>query len=251
MAETLQPRQTPTAAYPASARRPARANLGVTSCLGLLIASMLAIILTVVLAGVVFGRVGSWLDFHPFGLFAEPETTIDDRQPAVVLQMQSLARLETMNYTIEKVIEAEKGGNAVQDLLFGDRILLIAHGNVIAGVDLGTLDAEDVEVSDDNAVTVRLPASEIFVATLDNDQTRVYDRERGWLSRGDAEIETEARQAAETSILQAACDQGILDQAATEAKTQIEALLRALAFEAVTVDAPTGSCPVEEESSPD
>jgi hypothetical protein len=197
------------------------------------------------------GRVGSWFDFHPFGLFAEPETEIDDRQPAIVLQMQSLTRLETMNYTIEKVIEAEKDGNAVQDLLFGDRILLIAHGNVIAGVDLGTLDPEDVEVSDENAVTVQLPASEIFVATLDNDQTRVYDRERGWLSRGDAGIETEARQAAEASILQAACEQGILGQAAAEAKTQIEALLGALEFTSVTVVAPTGTCPVDEGSSSD
>jgi hypothetical protein len=251
MAETTQPGHTPTATYPAGAGSPARGGLAATSCLGLLIATLLAIILTIVLAGVVLGRVGSWFDFHPFGLFAEPETEIDDRQPAIVLQMQSLARLETMNYTIEKVIEAEKGGNAIQDLLFGDRLLLIAHGNVIAGVDLGTLEPEDVEVSDDNAVTVQLPASEIFVATLDNDQTRVYDRERGWLSRGDAGIETEARQAAEASILQAACDQGILDQAATEAKTQVEALLRALRFETVTVVVPTGTCPVDEDSSSD
>jgi hypothetical protein len=251
MAETTQPGHTPTATYPAGAGRRARGNLAATSCLGLLIASVLAIVLTVVLAGVVLGRVGSWFDFDPFGLFAEPETEIDDRQPAIVLQMQSLARLETMTYTIEKVIEAEKDGNAVQDLLFGDRLLLIAHGNVIAGVDLGSLDSEDVEVSEDDAVTVRLPASEIFVATLDNDETRVYDRERGWLSRGDAEIETEARQAAEASILQAACEQGILDQAATEAKTQIESLLGALEFKTVTVVAPAGTCPVDDESSSD
>ncbi len=194
------------------------------------------------LAGIAIGRIGSWFDVNPFGVFAEPDTQINDRQPAVVLQMQSLARLETMNYTIEQVIEAEKGGNAFQDLLFGDRILLIAHGTVIAGVDLSQLTDTDVAVTAENAITVTLPASEIFVATLDNEATRVYDREQGLLSRGDAQIETEARQAAEASILQAACDQGILDHAATEAKTQIATLLQVLEFETVTVVAPVGVC---------
>ena len=228
----------------ASAQR-TRGGIVAPSCAALVVAGLLAVVLFVVLAGVAIGRIGSWFDVNPFGLFAEPDTQINDRQPAVVLQMQSLARLETMNYTIEKVIEAEKGGNAFQDLLFGDRILLIAHGNVIAGVDLSHLTDEDVQVSAENAITVTLPPSEIFVATLDNDATRVYDREQGLLSRGDAQIETEARQAAEASILQAACEQGILDQAATEAKTQIEALLRVVEFETVTVIAPVGTCPAE------
>ena len=216
------------------------------TCLVALSAGVLAIILSIVLAGIAIGRIGSWFDLNPFGVFAEPETTIDDRQPAVVVQMQSLARLETMNFTIEKVIEAEKGGNAFQDLLFGDRILLIAHGNVIAGVDLGTLEPADVVVDEANAVQVTLPASEIFVATLNNEETRVYDREQGLLSRGDAQIETKARQAAEASILQAACDEGILEQAATEAETQVTALLGVLEFSAVTVVAPAGICAVPE-----
>ena len=231
---------------PIATAQPARGGIVARSCVALVVAGMIAVVLFVVLAGVAIGRIGSWFDVNPFGLFAEPDTQIHDRQPAVVLQMQSLARLETMNYTIEKVIEAEKGGNAFQDLLFGDRILLIAHGNVIAGVDLSQLTDEDVAVTDENAITVTLPASEIFVATLDNEATRVYDREQGLLSRGDAEIETEARQAAEASILQAACDQGILDQAAVEAKIQIEALLKVLEFETVTVVAPAGDCPAQE-----
>ena len=222
--------------------QPARGGIVAPSCLALVLAGLLAVVLFVMLAGIAIGRIGSWFDVNPFGVFAEPDTQINDRQPAVVLQMQSLARLETMNYTIEQVIEAEKGGNAFQDLLFGDRILLIAHGTVIAGVDLSQLTDTDVAVTAENAITVTLPASEIFVATLNNEATRVYDREQGLLSRGDAQIETEARQAAEASILQAACDQGILDQAATEAKTQIAILLQVLEFETVTVVAPVGVC---------
>ena len=232
---------------PIAAARPARSGRVSTSCAALLLAALFALVLTVVIAGVAIGRIGSWFDLNPFGVFAEPDTTIDDRQPAVVVQMQSLARLETMNFTIEKVIEAEKGGNAFQDLLFGDRILLIAHGNVIAGVDLSTLDPEAVTVNEANAVSVTLPASEIFVATLNNEETRVYDRERGLLSRGDSQIETKARQAAEASILEAACEQGILERAAAEAQTQVTALLEALQFSSVTVVAPVGICDVPEQ----
>lgn len=235
-----------TPAPPIAVARPARSGMVSTSCAALLLAALLALVLGVVLAGIAIGRIGSWFDLNPFGVFAEPDTTIDDRQPAIVVQMQSLARLETMNFTIEKVIEAEKGGNAFQDLLFGDRILLIANGNVIAGVDLSTLDPEDVTVNDANAVRVTLPASEIFVATLNNEETRVYDRERGLLSRGDAQIETTARQAAEASILEAACEQGILKRAAAEAQTQVTALLGALQFSSVTVVAPAGTCDIPE-----
>jgi hypothetical protein len=93
---------------------------------------------------------------------------------------------------------------------------------------------------------VRLPASEIFVATLDNEETRVYDRDKGLLSRGDSQLETRARQAAEAAILEAACDQGILEQAAAEARTQLTALLGVLEFSEVTVIAPTGVCPAQE-----
>lgn len=212
------------------------------SCLATLIAATLALTLFVVVAGVAIGRIGSWLDFNPLGLFAEPDTNIDDRQAAVVLEMRSLARLETMTFTVEKVITAEKGGNVFQDVLFGDKLLLIANGQVVAGVDLSQLREQDVQVSADNNVRVTLPPSEIFIATLNNDETRVYDREQGLLSRGDAQLETKARQAAEASILQAACDQGILDQAATEARTQLEALLRLLDFTSVTVVAMAGEC---------
>jgi hypothetical protein len=218
-----------------------RARGTTPTCLVALGAGLLALLLVVVTTGIVMARVDDWLDFNPFGLFADLETTIDDRQAAIVLQMQAPARLETMTYTVEKVISAEKEGNVFQDLLFGDRILLIAQGEVIASVDLSTLQEDDVQVAADDSVTVRLPPAAVFVAALNNDETRVYDREQGLLARGDAQMETRARQAAEDAILQAACEQGIQQRAADEARTQVEALLRLLEFERVTVIAEPGS----------
>jgi hypothetical protein len=230
----------------ARAVRPQVRNTAANSCLLSLIAVTIALSLFVVLTGVVIGRIGGWLDFNPFGLFAAPETRIDTSRATVVTRMQALGRLETQHFTIEQVIEAERSGNALQNVFFGDRILLIANGQVIAGVDLTRLGDADVQI-DDARAAVTLPASEIFIATLNNEETRVYDRDRGLLSRGDSQLETEARQAAEQSILRAACDQGILDRAASEAATQIETLLRLLEFEDVQVTAPVGTCPAERE----
>lgn len=230
----------PAAAPRAGARRP---PLLLNGCLVALLTAIVVAGLMVLLTGVAIGRIGSWFDFNPFGVFAEPETTIDDRRADVIVQMQAMARLETMIFTVEKVIEAEKSGNAITDVFFGDKILLIAHGEVVAGVDLGKLDGSRVTVGDDNSISVALPPSEVFMARLDNDKTRVYDRDRGLLSRGDARLETKARQAAEASILNAACEQGILERAANEARTQVESLLRLLEFSRVTVTAPAGTCP--------
>src|SRR4030042_709160 len=95
-----------------------------------------------------------------------------------------LARVETIQYTVEKVITAESGQGPF-GFLFGDRLLFIAHGVVIAGVDLGQLKPEDVWLDAEGRAYLHLPEAEIFVATLDNGKSYVYDRETGLLPRGD------------------------------------------------------------------
>jgi hypothetical protein len=49
-----------------------------------------------------------------------------------------LVRLELIQYTAEKIIAVEVN-QGVLGLLFGDRLLLVAHGYVTAGVDLSDL----------------------------------------------------------------------------------------------------------------
>src|SRR5690606_27999187 len=144
-----------------------------------------------------------------------------------------LSRLETAQYTVEKVITAEVG-QGIFGRLFGDRLLFVAHGEVIAGVDLSKLQANDIQISPDGRVTMILPAAEIFVAALDNDQSYVYDRDTGLLTRGDVNLETQARQVAETEIERAALEDGILDLAQSNAEAFLRSLLLSFGFEEVT-----------------
>ncbi len=169
-------------------------------------------------------------------------TVIDAGRDAVVQEMRSLGRLETSSFSIEKIIEARKDeGGPWRDILFGDKLLLIANGEVVAGYDLSGLTEDDIEKAGDG-LRVKLPAPEIFSVRLDNEKTRVYDRDQGLLARGDKDLESEARLAAEQSIRDAACAAGILREAEENAVKQLGAVLGALGFPDSVIQSPPGSC---------
>ena len=163
-----------------------------------------------------------------------PTPTIYPDPTTIVLQVRSLARLETAQYTVEKVITAETGQGALATL-FGDRLIFVAHGEVIAGVDMSRMAQSDVTVSPEGRVTVIVPAAEVFVATLDNEKSYVYDRETGLLTHGDMNLETLARQAAETEIEKAAREDGIIKLAQDNAAAFLERLLKSLGFKEVVI----------------
>ena len=186
---------------------------------------------------------------NPFGgrnlnPLAPQPTVIKVDRPAVIQEIRALNRLESASVTIEKVIEAGSASTSgVFNLLMGDRLLLIAHGEVIAGFDLGKLREEDIIVSADGAsATITLPPAEILVSRLDNEQTRVYDRQRGLMTKGSVDLETEARRVAEQEILRAACEDGILKRAVEEGRRDMENLVKAFGIATVTVVAREGPC---------
>lgn len=164
--------------------------------------------------------------------FLHPTPTILPDPVTIINQIRPLARLETIQYTIEKVITAEIGQNALAPL-FGDRLLFVGHGYVIAGIDLSKIRSEDLSY-EDGILVINLPKAEVFVATLDNNQSYVYDRETGLLTHGDTNLETTARQAAEEQIKQAALEDGILEQAQTNAEIYLESLLNELGYPEVS-----------------
>jgi len=160
-----------------------------------------------------------------------PTPTIIPDPVTIINDVRSLARLETIQYSVEKIITADSG-QEVLTKLFGDRLLFVAHGIVIAGVDLNQLETADLELRN-NILTVDLPDAEVFIATLDNDKSYVYDRQTGILTKGEQDLETLARQAAEEEIRNAALEDGILDQAQLNAEIYLERFLDALGFEEV------------------
>ncbi len=162
-------------------------------------------------------------------------TSIDTSVPAVVEKIQHLSRLETVVYSIDTVVEGNKTSPVLPDVLAGDKILLIVHGQSIAGVDLAQLRSEDVKI-DAQSIRVNLPASQLFVTSLDNEHTRVYSRTTGLLVPADQNLESDARAKAQQQLQQAALSDGILDAARKNARSTVTALLYSFGFQHVEVD---------------
>ena len=153
-------------------------------------------------------------------------------QPTVVRQIQQLQRLETVNYSIDKIISGERDNPYLPKFLAGDRLLLVVHGDVIGGVDLSRLQTQDVSIHD-KTISVRLPKSEILVTRIDNSKTRVYSRDTGLFSSPDPNLETEVRQEAERQLRDAAIQDNILKTADDNARSTLSALLHSLGFSSV------------------
>ncbi len=190
---------------------------------------LVSIVLLIVLVILIFG----WTTKSGF--------FINSNRTAVVTEIRKLNRLETASFTIEKIIDAGKKENVFSELLFGDRILLIAHGEVIAGFDFSKLNGDSIKVSG-SSLEITLPPPQILSSKLDNNLTRVYDRKEGILTKGNKDMESEARKSAEISIIEAACEAGILDTATVNGKKQLTALFSALKFESITISVPQGKC---------
>ncbi len=160
-----------------------------------------------------------------------PTPTIIPDPVTYINEVRALARLETIQYSIEKVITAEIGQGTF-DFLFGDRLLFVAHGVVIAGIDMEKIGPEQLRL-ENGVLYVTLPPAEIFVATLDNQKSYVYDRDTGILSKGVQDLETLARQSAEDEIRRAALEDGILQQAQTNAENYLFRFFQALGYDNV------------------
>jgi len=157
-----------------------------------------------------------------------PTPTIIPDPITYINEVRALARLETIQYSIEKVITGETGGGTFQSL-FGDKILFVGHGTVIAGIDMSKLQPEDLRF-ENGVLTVKLPPAEVFIAALDNEKSYVYNRDTGILTKPDINLETLVRQRAEEEILKAALEDGILEQAQTNAEAYLLKFFTALGY---------------------
>jgi Protein of unknown function (DUF4230) len=165
-----------------------------------------------------------------------PTPTILPDPITIIHDVRSLARLESVQYSIEKVISAGVDRGSL-DFLFGDQLLFVAHGDVIAGLDLSRLTTDDIWTKD-GVLYMRLPEPEIFIAALDNDKSYVFNRDTGLLTKGDINLETSARQVAEDEIERAALEDGILDQARLNAENYLVRLMRGLGYPEVIFSYP-------------
>ena len=199
--------------------------------LGTTLVLALVIVLLSVALGVGLVRYGSTLPVVG-GLLGEkpPRTTTG---PVVVEGIQELDQLATVRWTESVLVTRESGGDVWERLFEGEKVLLIATGKVEAGVDLGDIHKDDVSVQGD-AVTIDLPEPEVLSASLDEETTRVYDRDLSPLNfHPDDDLVEKARLRAVEKTEAAARENGILETAEENAQDSIRAFVTTLGFEEV------------------
>jgi hypothetical protein len=169
------------------------------------------------------GAVSSWF---------QRTTSTDLSQPTVVDRIQKLQRLETIVYTMDKIVTGEKQSTILPDFLAGDRLLLMVHGEVIAGIDFEMLKPSDVQVTG-KKIRVRIPQAQLLVTRLDSSKTRVYSRQTGLLVPTDPDLESRVRNDAETELRRSALADGILKKAQENARLTMTSLMQSMGFEEV------------------
>lgn len=150
----------------------------------------------------------------------------------IIRGINDLAQLQTASFQLEKIVTSSKGQDSPFGL-FEDSLIFVAVGEVTAGVDLAKLTENDIRANTFQTVTIRLPASELFIATLDNENSYVADRDTGLLAQADPQMETRVRQVAQSEIEAAALDQDILGVADENAQNVLRGFLQSLGFENV------------------
>ena len=189
------------------------------------------VIAAVLIAGVFF--IGSNLiGWGPFkGISGEPYTQVG---PSVVQSVRNVAKLTTVEMV--EYTTVEKGNDfGWLNWARGDRIFLFAVARIGGGVDMEQVTTSNFEVDEDSgSVTVQLPRAEIIFVEVDNEATQVYDRDTGLLTKGDAQLESDARQVAEEVLVNAALEHGILDRAQANAEATITNFLMGVGYTEVT-----------------
>lgn len=177
----------------------------------------------------------AWRFAHPI---APPAETLSVRGgPDVVTAVRDLARLESASYHMERVIELTSTQSRVFGLLEAeDSILLVAAADVIAGVDLSELRDGDITIDEEaGRARITLPPPRVLTTALDNERTFVHSRRTDVLARRGDHLETQARREAESTLRASAIEAGILERARDNASRTVEALVRSLGYDDVSI----------------
>jgi Protein of unknown function (DUF4230) len=199
--------------------------------LGTTLVLALVIVVLGVALGVGLARFGSSLPIVGPLLGEKPPRTTTG--PVVVEGIKELDHLATVRWTESVPVTRETGGDILERLFSGEKVIVIATGEVEAGVDLGDVEKDDVAVEGDS-VTIDLPEPEILSVSLDEGRTRVYDRDFSPLNvRPDDDLVEMARLRAVEKIEAAARENEILETAERSAEDSIRAFAATLGFDEV------------------
>lgn len=163
----------------------------------------------------------------------KPEPTEVKPDPVILVkEVQQLDRFETASLTMSRVFNATRDSKRLWGAL-GEQITFVANGEVIAGIDLSSIDENDFEVIDNTTIKINLPKAEIFSVIIDNNTSYIASRTKGFLANADPKLETEVRSYAQDEFKKTALNSDLLDRAYKNATNNIQSLAEKIGFTTV------------------
>ena len=206
---------------------------------GVLVAVLGVAVVGAAALGALAGRA---LDLLPGWTDGVQQQVVDRSTPPLMTALEDLSEYHAATGSFQVVIDQERDTPLLPSVISGERTTFLATGSVDALVDLGGLDEDQVQVSEDRrTVSIALPAPTLGDVRVDPENTRVLDRDRGLLDRvGGAFAENPSSEAefyvlAEDRLAEAAGESDLLRRAEDNTRAMLTALARSLGFEDVTV----------------
>jgi len=155
-----------------------------------------------------------------------------------VERVQALFELTTTRYNYAEVTTSQRDMPAWLSALYGDSLIMVVVGTIEAGIDVSQVTEEDIVYDEVNrTLTVTLPPPTLQSCFLDESQSYVVRRETAVFADPLDNLEDELRQRVLVYYRDTALEEGILQDAETEARASLSELLSVLVNdETVTIN---------------
>lgn len=178
-----------------------------------------------VLAAILILKKMDWLP--SWDIFSSKPVTIDDT-PIIIKEIRSLGQVITATYYDEVVVDSTIKHPFPQLPVTDDKIVIIARGKVLAGMDLKLLADSSITVAGDT-VWMQLPQTKIIDVIINPGDYETFQETGKW----SPEAVTAVKLMAKGKITANAYTKNIIDKANSKARAVLEDFLHAAGFKVV------------------
>ena len=204
--------------------RPSRSGCvwGLAGMLGCLSVPVIILVILLLLGVTTVNNISSGLQL----IFA-PQYTMTVVGPTLLESVQSMSHLTTTRYEFSNIVTSERELPGLLAGLYGDRLVMVAVGHVLAGIDLSQLQEEDI-TRDGNAVTIRLPSPMLQDCFLSEEDSYVISRDTGIFASAAPNLDEESRQFALRQFRDMALERDILNAVQADSGIALEGFVGGL-----------------------
>ncbi len=178
------------------------------------------IVSAIFLAGVFAGSQGwfGWLTGN-FQVQTNNITILD--------RIQALSQLTTTRYSYSNILTTERELPPILSGLYGERLIMVAVGEVNAGIELSQITVDDLTTAGDTLI-IRLPPAQLQDCFFNEQASYVISRDTGLFARPLPDMDERARRYALEQFRDRSLEEGILADAQAQAEIAIHELVSGL-----------------------